>query len=180
MKTWPSAFNTYLLAVLAVLLAGCHTHHAAEDKAAAKKYKKEFSVLRLHLEMTADGSNRAMAVKIHRETPVEVTVERQSCLDEREIEQASVVESMGSFLLRIQFTRRGGWLLENLTASNIGRRFAIFSEFGQTRWLAAPMIARRASDGVFHFTPDASREEAERIARGLNNNAAKLKKPLSF
>ena len=45
----------------------------------------------------------------------------------------------------------------------------IFSEFGQARWLAAPMINKRISDGNYVFTPDATREEAERIVRGVNN-----------
>ena len=55
---------------------------------------------------------------------------------------------------------------------------AIFSQFGEEmkdyRWLAAPVINRRISDGVLVFTPDATREEAEEIALGLNNVAKKV------
>ena len=36
------------------------------------------------------------------------------------------------------------------------------------------MIAQRIPDGYFTFTPDATRAEAQRIVRGLNNVAAKL------
>ena len=41
------------------------------------------------------------------------------------------------------------------------------------RWLAAPRINKRIADGVLVFTPDATREEAEQIALGLNNLAQK-------
>ena len=44
----------------------------------------------------------------------------------------------------------------------------------EARWLAAPRISQRIKDGVLVFTPDATREEAERIVRGLNNVAIKL------
>ena len=42
------------------------------------------------------------------------------------------------------------------------------------RWLAAPVISHRISDGVLVFTPDATREEAEEIALGLNNVSKKV------
>jgi preprotein translocase subunit SecD len=180
MKICPRAFNTYLSALLVLVAAGCRTEGDANKGLDTKKKGKELSTLRFHLETFPDQPERTETIKVHRETPVEVTVERRSCLDEREIEEASVVDWMDTFVLRIRFTRRGGWLLENLTASNIGKRLAISSQFGQTRWLAAPMIMRRISDGVFYFAPDASREEAERIARGLNNAAAALKKKEAF
>ena len=43
-------------------------------------------------------------------------------------------------------------------------------------WLAAPLIRRPIADGVLTFTPDASREEAEKIVKGLNNVTEKIKK----
>jgi hypothetical protein len=36
------------------------------------------------------------------------------------------------------------------------------------------------SDGIIEFTPDASRAEADRIVRGLNNLVAKVKKLNQF
>ena len=58
------------------------------------------------------------------------------------------------------------------------RRLAIAAQFGekevQMRWLAAPVIRKRVTDGILAFTPDASREETELIVRGLNNVAVKL------
>jgi hypothetical protein len=53
----------------------------------------------------------------------------------------------------------------------------VFCKFGRDpRWLAAPQITKHLSAGVFTFTPDATREEAERIVTGLNNVAEKVKK----
>jgi preprotein translocase subunit SecD len=180
MKIRASAFNTYLLVAAVVIAAGCQTNDDTKRKADTKKNRKELSTLRFHLEAFADGSERTHTIRVHRGTPVEFTVERDSCLDEGEIEEAAVVDSTDTFVLRVRFSRRGTWLLENLTASNVGKRMAISSQFGDTRWLAAPLISRRISDGTFAFAPDASREEAERIARGLNNVAAKNKKKWTF
>jgi hypothetical protein len=39
----------------------------------------------------------------------------------------------------------------------------------QSAWLAAVLIRDRISNGVFRFTPDATKEETLRIARGLKN-----------
>jgi hypothetical protein len=43
-------------------------------------------------------------------------------------------------------------------------------------WLAAVLIRDRISNGLFRFTPDASREEGLRIVRGLKNVIAEGKK----
>jgi hypothetical protein len=40
--------------------------------------------------------------------------------------------------------------------------------------LAAPQINNHITDGRFVFTPDSTREEAERVALGLNHVAKKL------
>jgi len=42
-------------------------------------------------------------------------------------------------------------------------------KLNQGRWLGAPRINQHISDGALIFTPDATREEAEQIALGLNN-----------
>ena len=74
--------------------------------------------------------------------------------------------------MSIQFDHQGTLLLEQYSTLNRGRKFAIFTQFGdklkESRWLAAPIISRRITDGLLMFTPDATREEAEQIARGLN------------
>jgi preprotein translocase subunit SecD len=89
---------------------------------------------------------------------------------------ASVVEDRGTFFIRIQFDHIGTSLLNATTLANPGRRIAVASQFPGLRWVAAPQIQGRIADGVFTFTPDASREEAERIVRGLNNGIALAKK----
>ena len=48
--------------------------------------------------------------------------------------------------------------------------------FGELRWLAAPILQQRIRDGLLVFTPDATREEAERIVRGLKNVAKTVQK----
>ncbi len=167
MRIRECGFNFYLLAMLlaAVALPGCKSFGG----------KKEASTLRLHLEVTSDGTDKNSPVPIYRESPVQVNVEKESFLNEGSVSKASVVDVMGGFSIFIQFDRRGSWILEQYSVANKGRRVAIFSQFGgQARWLAAPILAKRISDGALVFTPDATREEADRIVRGLNNVAKKL------
>ena len=168
MKIGRLRFNTYLLMLLAVA-ASCQS---TNDKA-----DQEFSTLRLHLEVHPDGTGRNQPVPIFRAKPVLVNVENEPFLDERDVEQAAVVDWQGAFYFQVKFNPHGTLLLDGVTASNPGKHIAIRSQFGgEPRWLAAPITVRRISGGTFTFTPDATLEESKRIARGLNNVAAAIKK----
>ncbi|MGD0813138.1 MAG: hypothetical protein ABSA83_06010 [Verrucomicrobiota bacterium] len=50
----------------------------------------------------------------------------------------------------------------------------------ESAWLGAVLIRQRISNGMFRFTPDASRAEGVRIVRGLRNVIAKAKKSDKF
>jgi preprotein translocase subunit SecD len=132
----------------------------------------------LHLEGNRFEKDRIQVISMLRDHPLEVTVLRESFLTEADVTEARVVEAEGGFALSVHFDHRGQWLLEQYSAGNKGRRFAIESEFGPgmttKRWLAAPVISRRIGDGVLTFTPDTSREEADQIVLGLNNVAKKV------
>ena len=49
-------------------------------------------------------------------------------------------------------------MLEQYTAANPGRHLVIFGQWGDKladgRWLAAPLITHRISNGLLAFTPD--------------------------
>jgi hypothetical protein len=163
-------FNIYLLLSLAISLApGCQI----KDKP-----DKQVSTLRVHLEANPDESSYTTSVPVYREKPVSITVDKIPFLTELDVSEAKVVEVLGGFALSIKFNQHGTWLLEGYSTANQGRHFAVFSQFGdhgkQSRWLAAPILPR-VSNGVLVFTPDATREEAAQIARGLNNVAKKAK-----
>jgi preprotein translocase subunit SecD len=167
------AFNLYLLLVL-LAVGSCATTPAKQE---ARKHRKEASTLLLHVEVNADQTGQNWSVPILRDNPIMVTVTRNPFVDVASVEHASVIDQPGGgFAIKIQFDRHGTLLLENITGSYPNHRIAVFSQFSDARWLAAPLITHRITDGVFVFTPDATREEAERIVRGLNNVAAKLKK----
>jgi preprotein translocase subunit SecD len=159
-------FNAYLIvALFALFWTGCQSLK-----------KKEASTLRVHLEVNPDGTDKNGPVPVYRQNPVYVNVEKSAFLTEANIAKASVVEAMGSFQIMIQYDRRGTWLLEQYSTANRGRRIALFSQFGQVRWLAAPVLQKRIGDGLLVFTPDATREESERIVRGLSNVAKTMQK----
>jgi preprotein translocase subunit SecD len=164
-------FNTYLLVALAAALAcGCQS-------SGDKQSKKLLSRLRLHLEMGSNQTKEGESIPVYREKPIWVNVQKTPFLTEANVTGASVVDEVGGYSLRIQFDQDGGVLLEECTTRNRGRRIAIFSQFAEElkdyRWLAAPVINRRITDGVLVFTPDATREEADEVAVGLNNVAKK-------
>jgi preprotein translocase subunit SecD len=162
-------FNTYLLCgMLLVAQFGCKT---SEKKKAAKQK----AALGLHLEVSRDDLGRGKDVPISRASSVKVYVDKEPFLDEGLITEARLIDDRGGFSIYVQLEKRGAWLLEQYTGTNPGRHIAIHGQWGEkfekTRWLGAPQITRRVSDGRFMFTPDATREEAEQLVRGLNNVA---------
>jgi hypothetical protein len=170
MITGRRRFNLYLLVALAtVLAAGCRTHKDNKSK--------ELATLRIHLESGIDDTSRTKKVPIYRASPVDLTVEQDAFITEAHVASAKVADVLGGFDLQIQLNRQGSWLLQEYSASNPGKHYAIFSQFGekgkQSRWLAAPIFSRVISAGMIEFTPDATRDEADEIARGLNNLAKK-------
>ncbi len=177
MKMGRVRINIYLFLAAMLLLAslsGCNTPEGQR-----KKLQATFALFE---EVNPRNAPRSQQVPIYRAQPVSVTIEKMPFLTEAQVKEAKVVDAVGGFALRIQFDRQGAWLFEQYTSVARGRRIAIFSHFmepGQTklnagRWLAAPQFFTAVKDGVLSFTPDATREEAERIADGLNNAAKKF------
>src|SRR6185436_14198664 len=168
-------FNSYLaLTLLCGLAAGCKS---AKPPSETKAPKVKEASLRFHLEVNQDGSDNNEAIPVGRQDAFRVNVEKRAFLTEFNIEKASVIDTMGGYSISVQFDKEGTWLLEQYTAGNRGKRVAIAAEFGQMRWLAAPVMNQRVGNGLFVFTPDASREEAEEIVKGLNNLAKRVHKP---
>jgi hypothetical protein len=158
-------FESLLLGVM--IATGCTT---TDDK------DKQATTLRFFVETNPDPLGRSTTVVVGRTAPFQLTVEDKPFLTEVYIIRASLVERIGGYEIRVELDRQGTWLLEQYTTANIGKRIGLYSQFGDNRWLAAPMITRRIADGVLTFTPDANREEVERILRGLNNVAEEVKK----
>jgi len=168
-------FNTYLRTSLVLaLLCGCQSPES--------KSKKQLSIVGVHLEAIGEDSTHNEKVPIYREHPIMLNILRDPFLTQSNVKKASVVDSVGGFSLRLEFDQRGSQLLEQYSAGNIGKHLVIAGEFmistnskvAEKRWLAAPRITRRINDGALVFTPDATRDEAEHFALGLNNVAKEL------
>lgn len=165
-----SRFNLYLLlSLVAAVACGCHTEKNEKDKM--------LSTLRVHLEAAAEDPFSSLKVPIYRASPVQLLVEKEPFLTEAHVASAKVVDTLGGFALQIQMNRQGTWLLQEYSAGNPSKHFAIFTQFGEkgkkSRWLAAPEFSHIISNGLIQFTPDATREECDEIALGLNNIAKK-------
>lgn len=165
-------FNIYFASLAALLLVSCRT----TEKKAEREKEKETSAIRLHLEMLADGSPFVTTAQVLRSAPIPIGVQKMPFLDERSVESAAVVDTAGGHAIQLKFDRHGTLMLESMTSMHRGKRVAILALFPESRWLAAPRIAQRVTSGVFSFVPDATREESERIVRGLNNLAIKEKR----
>jgi preprotein translocase subunit SecD len=178
------SFNKILMILLVIAaVTGCAGNKSAvkekeQPKKSSKSGSKEATRISFHVEINPDGTERCVQAQIYRKNPITITVDRSPVLHEGFVERADVVEFMGTYAIRIKFDSTGTLLLDNVTTSNRGRHLAIFCQFGDARWIGAPLITQRISNGVFVFTPDTTKEEAERIVRGLNNvaNAIQPKK----
>ena len=168
-------FNLILLgAALTAVIAGCKTPE--------REAKKQVSTLRVHLESNLAATNRTEIVSVFREQPMRFQIEKIPTLNEGDIVSASIIDVIGGFAIQIKFDQRGSWLLEQASGQNPGKHLVIFSQFSQApeyklnsgRWLAAPRIEHRIPEGALSFTPDATREEADAIVKGLNNVAKKV------
>ncbi len=168
----PRSINSFLAPLAAILLGvGCAS---TPDEKEARERDKEASTIRLHMESLTGGLGTA-DVEVIRSNPTKIRVEKSAFVDEGFLARAEVVDTPPSgFAIRLTFMQRGALRLQMATAAGPGRRVAVWSRWDQGRWLAAPRIIRGIESGMFQFTPDATREEAERIVRGLNNVAIKL------
>jgi hypothetical protein len=164
-----NAYNLYLLAMLPVVLflAGCDTLQ--------KKGDAEEASLRFHLEVNAVGGQGTNVV-IGQSSPFTVSVDRTPFLSEFYLESAKVGDSLGGFSMILQFNAEGTMLLEQYSTVYRGRHVGLLAEFGQVRWIAAPVMHKTISTGQFVFTPDTTRAEAEKIAKGLNRVAELVRK----
>lgn len=166
MKSRALLFNGFLALAVLASVGGCATSQEHQ-------FRRQLSNIRVHVQSDSQA-DKSSAIAVIRSNPVRFNIDREPILDEHNVAAASVVEQLGGFVIDVQFNRQGSWILERTTVIHKGKRLAIHSHFGVDRWLAAPVIPGKNSTGHLVFTPDCTREEAERMVRGLNNAVRKL------
>jgi hypothetical protein len=164
-------FNLYfVLAIGLAVFCGCQSD----------KHKSSIAILRVHLETPPDRFDTTKTISILRVDPVTVTVAKEPLLAEGNIVAAKIIEARGGFAIQIKFDEASALMFEQYCASNPGKHFVIFGQWGEKasegRWLAAPLISHRISNGILSFTPDASREESQDLVDGINRVTKKLQK----
>lgn len=169
-------FNFYLTATMAVLLTGCASTKDPNDRLS--------TLLRVHLEAQPNQMIPSRKITVYRENPMVFEIESLYLITEENVVAAKVVDQMGTYALQVRFDQWAIPLLEHNSSSFQGRRLAIQAQWGPkqeyTRWLAAPRMNRRITDGTITFTPDATLEECHQIVTGLNNNVRKVRKQLEW
>ena len=196
MRSPPIAFNLLLALVLnlgwftaraadpeptnAAPANAAATERAKDEKPKkAKKAKKPkpLDKIRVHVEAKRELPERSLPAFVGRSNPLHFNCEKIPILNESHVENALLVDQPGGFQVRIRFNSMGTKLLESYTAAAAGRHLCIVADIdGEGRWLAAPLVRQRIGDGTLSFSPDASREEMERLVTGLNEMVRKEKK----
>ena len=162
--------------ILCGILLGCKTTTSEKPKDPSKvNPEKYLGKMRIFLEVHEDGI-RSQNVKVLRRRPIEVSIDQSPILTESLMQEIRLVNNQYGFHLEVQFDQRGTWLLESYTATNGGKRLAIFVDYPEQQWIAAPIIRTRLADGKLVIIPDASVEEANRIAMTVMNSIRKIKK----
>jgi hypothetical protein len=162
-RLWP--FNLYFLAALLLWTSGCASSQKRADK-------KQLTAMRLHLEGRRSGLSSYQATF---RTGLTLDADPSPKLSDYDLSSVTLVDSPTGFAIQLQFNDHGRLVLDNITSAYRGKRLLIFAQWDQGRWIAAPQMNQRISSGVLVFTPDTSREEAERIILGLNNAIKKNK-----
>jgi len=193
MKERRGSFNLFLGLATLILCWGVHGATPEEKKLAKeleqkkKLEAKQMAQIRVYREVT-DFSGRASELgtlgvnkaTVGRTDPVEMTVQREAVLDERDVKRATLVEQRDqSFSIAVEFVERGSMVLHMNSVAAKGQRLVIAARWSDgtnvfNRWIAAPLQRRALDQGVIVFTPDMSREESVVFVRGLNNVAVKL------
>ncbi len=166
-------FNLYFALTLALtLVCGCQS--------AKREKEKQVSAVRIHLETSADDPDTSQSISVFRADPLTLTIEKEPSFTEANLVTAKVVNSRDGFAVQLHFDESSSMILEQDTARNLGKHFAIFGQWGEKlsdgRWLAAPLITRRIYDGTLTFTPDMTRPEADQFILGLTNVVRKIQK----
>jgi hypothetical protein len=181
MKSLAGRFNM-IFAVVACACFGCNTPKTSPPNQIEKDASKQATLMQFHIEANPDPTGRTMDAPIYRAHPVHLTVEREPVLDEGFIEKAELVDAdeMGGHAIKITFDQYGARRLDALSVEHRSQHLAVHAQWTETRWLAAPVLSKRISNGDFIFTPDATREESERIVRGLSNVVKRLHQKYTF
>lgn len=155
-------FQRCFLALALLGLTACQSHPPAGA-----------ATIRLHLPANpASPETRRLAVAL-RTPAISLQVDSFPILTESYLEHAELVGEGDNFSIRLTFNAHGTFVLEHASLNNRDQLLVIFINGSP---VAAPQLKQRISDGVFQFTPDMAREDAEKVVKGLNMSVAYLKK----
>ncbi|MSR65645.1 MAG: hypothetical protein EXS18_07695 [Verrucomicrobiae bacterium] len=94
-------------------------------------------------------------------------------LSEADLDHADITGEGDNFAMRLFFNTLGTIKLDTVSLNSRGHLFVIIINGVP---VAAPQLRARIVDGVFEFTPDITRADAETVVRGLNAMAEYLTK----
>ncbi len=167
MKSHSSRINLNLLLIAILFGAGCQT---------SKRVKAE-DATHIFIFMETHSGLGEMARKVDIDGPNGGTmyIGASPVLNDVHIEEASAHDTAdGSVAIQLQLNRQGKRILENMSGAYRGKRLAVSASFPELRWLCCVRMDKLMSDGHLTFFPNASPEECDRIAKGMNLVIAEL------
>ena len=133
--------------------------------ACASKLPKDAATLSMHLPASAGLPESRRIPLIVPNPHLTLEVDSFAVLTERDLDKVDLKGQGEEFLIRLVFNTHGTITLDSVSNNNRDEMLVVLIN---GRPVAAPRLKRRIVDGTFEFTPDLSREEAEKVVKGLN------------
>jgi len=153
-------YKTMLTLVPCVLLAGCALFGDKEPTA----------TLRFHEQCGEAIPNKLSREVIVPKTGLSLVVERYPALTERDVQDASVVQTAGGPAILLRLETNGMWRLDEVTTRSRGRYLVIFLN---ARPVAAWLVEKRLNNGVFLLEGDFTEDEAKKACQSINKQREK-------
>ena len=134
---------------------------------------KNAAIMRMYLPASpALPQTRRVPVTI-RTPALTLEVDSLPVLSESDLDHADVTGEGDNFDMRFFFNSHGTIKLDSVSLNSRGQLLVVIIN-GVA--VAAPQLRERIVDGVFEFTPDITRTEADTVVKGLNASAEYLSK----
>jgi hypothetical protein len=168
MKIHRMLFNLNFVFLAAFLTVGCKT---------PKRVKAEDATHILIFQESHPGmGDMSKSVDIDAPNGGTMYVSANPVLTTAHVEVASAHDAAdGSVAIKLQLTRAGKRILENISGAYRGKRLVIQASYPKTEWVGVVVMRQLMGEGELIFFPNTKPKECDRIVSGLNLVIADIK-----
>src|ERR1051325_9178095 len=132
--------------------------------ACARKPPKNAVTLGMHLTASPVLPADRRTQVVLRTPALTLQIDPRPVLTERDLDKVELTREGDNFAMRLVFNTHGTIELDRVS---LDRRNDLIVVLINGIAVAAPQLKKRIVDGVFEFTPDLTRKEAEKVVEGL-------------